>query len=393
MRVAIDTRSLRPPLTGIGHFVHRLSNAMLPLLSPDEELLAFSGWTIKPLDHAFLVRIEESNFAAIPGDSKLSARRATDSAHRFLRQLEPARRLVRTLHAHSFRDAQKNFDLFHAVNYLPPGSPHRPVLPVIYDVSHIRFPETHPRERIEWLERGDKLLADAPFVQTVSKFSKSEIVALLGISAARIYVTYPAPGEYFRPEGEADGLCLKKYDVEPHKYLLVVGTREPRKNFRTVAEAYTVLPTALQAQYPLLWVGPSGWGDLSLSSAIARATKLGQIRIIGYVPDRDLAALYRNTTLFLMPSPYEGFGMPVIEALACRARVALSKIPVFEEIAGRYARYVDPMDVEGWRQAISDAIDEGPQWPGRGSLPDLARFSWHSSAATTLDLYRRLFSI
>jgi glycosyltransferase involved in cell wall biosynthesis len=82
--------------------------------------------------------------------------------------------------------------------------------------------------------------------------------------------------------------------------------------------------------------------------------------------------------------------MPVVEAMACGARVALSKIAVFEEIAGSYARYVDPMDVEGWRHAIEEAIDAGPQRPRRGPPSDLTRFSWHSSAATTLDLYRRL---
>jgi alpha-1,3-rhamnosyl/mannosyltransferase len=93
-----------------------------------------------------------------------------------------------------------------------------------------------------------------------------------------------------------------------------------------------------------------------------------------------------------MPSLYEGFGMPVVEAIACGARIALSRIPVFEEIAGTDARYVDPMDVEGWRQAIEDAIHEGPEW-ARGSPPDLTRFSWRSSAATTLELYRRLSRI
>jgi alpha-1,3-rhamnosyl/mannosyltransferase len=93
-----------------------------------------------------------------------------------------------------------------------------------------------------------------------------------------------------------------------------------------------------------------------------------------------------------MPSIYEGFGMPVVEAIACGARIALSRIPVFEEIAGTDARYVDPMDVEGWRQAIEDAIHEGPEWV-RGSPPDLTWFSWRSSAATTLELYRRLSRI
>jgi glycosyltransferase involved in cell wall biosynthesis len=145
------------------------------------------------------------------------------------------------------------------------------------------------------------------------------------------------------------------------------------------------------AQIPLVWCGPAGWGDLSLSPSAARAKDAGQIRIAGYVPDRELAALYRNCTLFVMASVYEGFGMPVVEAMACGARIALSRIPVFEEIAGDYARYVEPLDVEEWRRALSEAIEEARD-PRSVQVPqpDLVRFSWQSSAAATLDLYRQL---
>jgi alpha-1,3-rhamnosyl/mannosyltransferase len=177
-------------------------------------------------------------------------------------------------------------------------------------------------------------------------------------------------------------------------YFLVVGTREPRKNFKTVAQAYVTLPEALRRRFPLLWVGPSGWGDVGLSVAAGQAIETGQIRIIGYVPDRDLAALYRNTMLFLMPSIYEGFGMPLVEALACGAPAAISKIPVFEEIAGRCARYVEPLDIEAWRSAMQDAIDtRGASIINGEASIDLARFSWHASAGVTLDLYRRCLSV
>jgi alpha-1,3-rhamnosyl/mannosyltransferase len=390
MRVALDTRSLRPPLTGIGHFVHRLASAMLPLLAADELLLSFNGWRIEPLDREFLARAELRNAGQGPIGSMWTFRYNANQAYVFLRQMSPARKAVRALQAARFHSEEKNFDLFHAVNYVPPGTFHKPVLPIIYDLSHMRFPQTHPKERIEWLEQQLTLLADVPFVQTISEFSKSEIVTLLGLPANRIYVTYPAPGAVFRPEREADDACLARCGVEPSQYFLVVGTREPRKNVMTVAEAYAALPVSTQAQFPLLWVGPSGWGDISFSPIVERAKELGRIRVMGYVADHDLAVLYRNTRLFLMPSIYEGFGMPVVEAMACGSRVALSGIPVFEEIAGNYARYVGPMDVEGWRQAIKDAIDEGPGSSRGNTPPDLARFSWCSSAATTLDLYRRL---
>jgi glycosyltransferase involved in cell wall biosynthesis len=390
MRVAIDTRSLRPPLTGIGHFVHRLVDAMVPLLAPEEKLLSFNGWRIEPLDRDFLIRIGSLNSELAPGGREPPFREVANTIYGFLRRIYPVRRGVRGLQEYNFHKAKKDFDLFHAANYVPPGSFDKPVLPIIYDLSHVRFPQAHPRERVDWLEKQLKLLVDVPYVQTISEFSKSEIVAVLGIPPARVHVTYPAPGVDFRSEREADDTCLAEYNAERFKYFLVVGAREPRKNFKTVAEAYTALPAPVQAQFPLLWAGPPGWGDLSLSRAVERAKELGRIRIIGYVSDRDLAALYRNTILFVMPSIYEGFGMPVVEAMACGARIALSRIPVFEEIAGKDARYVDPMDVEGWRQAIKDAIDEGPGLLHRGPPPDLTRFSWLTSAATTLDLYRRL---
>jgi glycosyltransferase involved in cell wall biosynthesis len=392
MRIAIDTRSLRPPLTGIGHYVHRLINAMLPLLSTGEELLSFNGLIIEPLDHRLLDRAEARNSDEASGRAAQPFLHPRGKAYVFVRQLYPVQVAVRALYAARFHAAKKTFDLFHAVNYLPPARLRKPFLPVVYDLSLVRFPESHPRERVRWFTRGVKQLADVPFVQTISEFSKREIVTLLNISPERVYVTYPGPGEEFQPvEKPDDDACLEKYDAERHRYFLVVGTREPRKNFKTVAEAHTALPLTIRNHFPLLWVGASGWGDLELSPAVARAKEMGHIRLIGYIPDRDLAALYRNTVLFMMPSVYEGFGMPVIEALACGAQVALSKIPVFKEIAANLARYVEPMDVEGWSQAMEESLAEGAV-PSGGLAPrcDLARFSWDASAATTLDLFRRL---
>jgi alpha-1,3-rhamnosyl/mannosyltransferase len=394
MRIAIDTRALRPPLAGIGHYVHRLTKAMLPLLSPGDELLSFNGLIIEPLDHPFLDLVETRNSNYASGPTSLSSAfgsHALGKAYVFVRQLYPSRVAGRALYAARFHAAEKTFDLFHAANFFPPARLRKPFLPVIHDLSCLRFPEMHPRERVNWFARGLKQLSDVPFVQTVSEFSKSEIVTLLNISPDRVHVIYQAPGEEFRPDGATDEVCLAKYNAERYGYFLVVGTQEPRKNFKTVAEAHTALPVAIRNHFPLLWVGASGWGDLELSPAVERAKETGQIRLTGYIPDRDLAALYRNTVLFMMPSIYEGFGMPIIEALACGAPVAVSKIPVFEEIAARHARYVGPMDIEGWRQAMEEGLAAERRSSGTlDSRRDLARFSWDRSATMTLDLWHRL---
>ncbi len=385
MRIAIDTDPLIPPLTGIGQFTYRLVSAMLPLLQREEALFAFdNGWGTQQLDHSVLDRLSMS------GQSLQLSRYLGGKAYIVLRETYAGRQAAWAIKSVARRRSQKNIDLFHAVNYVPSFDFDGPVLPIIYDLSYLRFPSAHPRDRIKWLKSGLNAVAAAPAVQTISEFSKSEIVTLLGVSPDRVHVTYPAPRTCFRLECDADGPCLEKYNVSPRRYFLIVGTREPRKNVKTVAEAFVALPTALQQKYPLLWVGPPGWGDLSLSPWVNKAFEAGRIRLLDYVSDTDLAALYRSTLLFLMPSLYEGFGMPVVEAMACGASVALSKIPVFEEVAGSHARYVEAGDVDGWRRVMNDAVDgEGSAIAGPPQ-DYLARFSWQVSAAKTLGLYRCL---
>jgi glycosyltransferase involved in cell wall biosynthesis len=391
MRVAIDTRSLRPPLAGIGHFTHRLTEAMLPLLSGGETLLAFNGWRLEPLDAEFLGRVASANSAGGASGLRRAARQVAAKFYVSLRPIAPARTVLRGMQARRLRGNEERFDVFHAINYVPPGKVRRPVLPFIHDLSHIRHPQMHPKDRIKWLQRQLALVADAPLVQTNSHFSKCEITSVLGIPPDRIHVTYAAPSPEFSRVADGDEARLATNKLTARCYILFVGTREPRKNFKSIAEAYVGLPENIRAQFPLVWCGPAGWGDLSLSPSAERAKDAGQIRIAGYVSDGELAALYRNCALLVMASVYEGFGMPVVEAMACGAPIAVSKIPVFQEIAGDYARYVEPLDVAAWRRALADAIDDVSVPSGvQGRQPDLTRFSWPSSAAATLELYRRL---
>jgi glycosyltransferase involved in cell wall biosynthesis len=391
MRVAIDTRSLRPPLAGIGHFTHRLTEAMLPLLSADETLLAFNGWSLEPLDGQYLGRAAAANSEGGAPGLRRAVQQAATKLYVSLRPVAPARKILRAAQARRFHSNEAQFDVFHAINYVPPSRFRRPVLPFIHDLSHIRHAQMHPKDRVEWLRKQLALVVDAPLVQTNSHFSKREITAVLGIRPDRIHVTYAAPGAVFRRVPDGDERSLAKNNLAAARYVLAVGTREPRKNFKSVADAYVDLPERVRERIPLVWCGPAGWGDLSLSASAERARDAGQIRLAGYVPDRELAALYRNCALFVMASVYEGFGMPVVEAMACGARIAVSKIPVFQEIAGDYARYVEPLDVEGWRRAMADATDGTSTAPSdQVRQPDLTRFSWQSSAATTLDLYRQL---
>jgi glycosyltransferase involved in cell wall biosynthesis len=180
----------------------------------------------------------EQMFAS--GSSLELSRYLGGNAYVRVRESYPVRVVVRGLMCAYRSVAQRKIDLVHAVNYVPSVKLRKPVLPIIYDLSYIRFPATHPPERIRWLEEGLKGVASAAAVQTISEFSKSEIVSLLGVLPERVHVTYPAPGPSFRRQRDFDEQRLKKYDVVPRRYFLVVGTREPRKNFKAVAEALPI---------------------------------------------------------------------------------------------------------------------------------------------------------
>ena len=393
MRFAIETTTTRGPLTGIGHYVHRLTEALLPLLAPAETLVGFDGLWCQTIDAQSLAAMERRN-SAMSDDAGRDLSRVKYNAFLSARSVPPVRLALRLLKQAAFHLGESKFDTFHAVQMIPPGPFRKPVLPVIHDLSHIRFPQAHPSERVRWLNRRLKLvLNEAPFIQTVSRFSKQEIISLLGIPAERIQVAYPgiAAALLAAPSGRLEtSACLDQYGVTAQGYFLMVSTREPRKNFKTTTEAYAGLPAATRERFPLLWIGHRGWGDLDLSPAVGRAIASGEIRQTGYLPDSAVRILYQNTRLFMMSSIYEGFGMPVTEALACGAPTVVSDIPVFREVAGVFARFVDALDVDGWRGAMLDAVEVAPPLQSAEVARWLMQFTWQRNASQTIDLYRRL---
>lgn len=394
MRYALETTVTLGPLAGIGHYVQNLSEALLPLLGHDEQLFGFDGLSFARIDppHSTVVSIPKD---ATAKDVKQTLARAKFQTYLLLRSVPPIRAALRYAKEVAFRTYESDFDVFHAVQTVPPGPFKKPLLPTIHDLSHIRFPQAHPNERVRWLERGMKLLVDqVPIIQTVSQFSKREIVELLGVSEDRIHVSYPGVGRAFSDppwSSEEQVACLRNHDIRAEHYFLMVSTREPRKNFRTVAEAYAAMPDRLRESIPLVWVGQPGWGDLDLSQSVERAIKRGEIRVMGYVSEQSLVALYQHARLFLMPSIYEGFGMPITEALSCGTALALSDIPVFREVAGKFARFVDPLDIAGWRAAMVEAAQHPLMPVNREAATQwLQRYTWAQNAAQTLEIYRHL---
>jgi glycosyltransferase involved in cell wall biosynthesis len=271
--------------------------------------------------------------------------------------------------------------LLHALNYMPPGRLETPTIPVVYDCSHIRYAETHPAARLKDMERLPRFVEDAPIVHTISEFSKREIMDLFGLPAERIGVVIPGISDTFTSAPVSREETLQRLDLTDGKFFLCVGTLEPRKNLRTVLDAHRALPQALRQQVPLVLVGAAGWGNAAQWALSHSEASLGLVRSTGYLSDEAVRDLYSACRAFLFPSLYEGYGLPVREALAAGAPTAISEAEVLDEAADGHATILPTRDVDAWARYLAHSIEVAPP------RTPLAPPTWRDAAGQLADLY------
>ena len=256
-----------------------------------------------------------------------------------------------------------------------------PSVVTVHDLGYHYFPDAHParqRRYLEWSTRfsargANHLLAD-------SQATRADLVALYGVASEKVTVVYPGRDESLAPTDPAP--VRARYHL-PDDYLLHVGTLQPRKNLLRLMEAVAALREQGQ-NVNLVLAGRAGW----LSEPIlARAREMaGVVRVLDYVPDADLAGLYAGAGVFAFPSLYEGFGFPVLEALACETPVVCANTSSLPELAGEAALLVDPTDVAALAQALHRASTDTAL---RATLiargrEQVQRFSWERAARETM---------
>jgi alpha-1,3-rhamnosyl/mannosyltransferase len=263
---------------------------------------------------------------------------------------------------------------------------------MVHDLSWRAHPALHPPERVAWIERRlPATLRQATRFVSVSDFTARTMMTELGIDRARIDVVSPGVSPVFRPlDAHEAAPVLARHGLADHGYILAVSTIEPRKNFDRLLAAHARLPASLRSRAPLVIAGGRGWGRALGDDGAAQARRDGSLRLLGHVPDAELVALYARAAVVAYPSLYEGFGLPVLEAMACGAPVVTSDGTALRDTAGDAALLVDPLDTDAIAAALRRVLEDAElaaRLRTRGTA-HAARFTWERMARGMLESWR-----
>jgi glycosyltransferase involved in cell wall biosynthesis len=280
-------------------------------------------------------------------------------------------------------------DVYHATEHLLPNV-RSPAVLTVHDLIFERYPEHHTRANRLFLKMAMPLfLRAADAVIAVSRQSMADIVEFYRITAAeKFHIIYEGVDPVFQPVTCIEAARVRDQYSAGRPYLLMVGTLEPRKNHATALRALARLKAAGYPQH-LVITGGEGWLFAPVRRLVDELGLAGEVHFAGYVPLADLTALYSGADCVLVPSLYEGFGFPVLEAMACGTPVVCSNASSLPEVAGDAALLVAPTDVDACAAAVRRILEDASLAASlreRG-LKQAARFRWENCAAQTADLY------
>lgn len=262
----------------------------------------------------------------------------------------------------------------------------------VHDVAMFLLPETFGQRRATYKRAATRrALRTASRVIAVSGTTRDQVVELFGVDPARVSVVHLGVDDRFRSVG-ADAVREARRQIGlPDAYLLYVGRLEPRKNLPTLLRAYGEARRRHGVTAPLVLAGASSWLSDDLPAAASQAGVTEDVRMLGHVPDALLPGLVTGARALVYPSRYEGFGLPVLEAMAAGTPVLASTAPALVEVAGGAALLVDPDDVDGLADGVAAVTDDEDV---RAQLVQAGRaragqFTWHATAFATVDVYEQ----
>jgi len=353
VRIAFDVSPLSHPLLGIGNYIKGSLAGLAEATAGSHEIVAFAPTSIR-------------------GPGRIRA--VLDGIDVELRTWPlPFSHAARTAWSFAGHPAAERllggFDVLHFSDWMYPPQRAGVRATTIHDLVPLRHPEwTTPRTRAMHGRKYRNAAATCDVVFVNSAYTGRDVTATLGVPQDRIRVAHPAPKDVFRPGGPAADLAAP--------YVLTVATLEPRKNLQVLVEAHRLL----EGEMELAVVGAEGWGEQPLLDGPG-------IRRLGYVSDEELARLYRGAAVVAYPSRFEGFGIPVIEAMACGVPVVVSAHESLDEASGDAALRADPEDPQAFAAAIEQAASDRESLVARG-LEHARTFTWRAVGETFLRGYQ-----
>jgi glycosyltransferase involved in cell wall biosynthesis len=336
MRIVFDVSHIQKQRAGIGRYSAELLRSLLSADRVNEYIL--HGWSYS-LDRESILELERDNVS-------LSLGRIPGPLRRFYWSRMRGPKLSRWL---------GSYDLFHSSDhFVPPLGEERSIV-TVYDLASLKYPEMFEGRVLRWNRKIAKAVSRADAVIVPSAHTRADLCEAFSVPEEKVHVVAPPVPRIFSPAaGEgADGWLRLQYKLE-RPFALFVGTLEPRKNLISLIGAFEMLCDKIPAgqELDLVIVGKKGWLFEYILKAIATSRRKERILYLDYVPEKELPALYRLAEFFVYPSLYEGYGFPVMEAMACGTPVVTSNTSSMREIAEGVAVLVDPANQEALAEAM-----------------------------------------
>jgi alpha-1,3-rhamnosyl/mannosyltransferase len=371
VRIGIDGRYIADHFPGIGRYSYNLA-AKLPELAPDTDFVLFHNPRLPNTRHDLGRLARHTNLRLLP----------VDVPTRSLKEQYQLRSLAKAL----------SLDLLHSPYYVMPYWQHCPSVVTMYDLIPMIYPQHLPHRWTVWVFRATASLATrrAKHVIAISESTRKDLVHFFGTSEDRITVTHLAADERFRPlDSQQRENTIRTYRL-PERYILYLGINKPHKNLIFLLEVLRELRTETK----LVLAGKEDPRYPQVRDEVRRLRLDDRVVFPGDVLESDLPMIYNGADVFVFPSLYEGFGLPVLEAMACGTPVICSNSSSLPEIVGDAAMSLDPEDEGAWVAALTEVLkneDLRAELRTKG-LEQANKFSWQKTARETLDVYQSVLS-
>jgi len=383
MRIGIDATALPSRPVGAGNYIIQLIRAIAGSTMINEPLLDSS----QPNGLEFVIFVQRSRLELLNVEE-------TPNLHLIvLPDISPSMRLLWEQISFPKLAINQHLDLLHSLHYtMPLAYPGRTVV-TFHDMTFFLFPHHHTlpkRYFFRFFIRASSRQAVALIADSES--TRQDAIRLVGVSPGKIFTVQLGVTQEFRPMRDNTILqqARQKYHLPEH-YLLYVGMIEPRKNLPTLLQAYAAVADQMP-DHRLVVVGPKGWMVENILQQAGQLNISDKVYFTGYVEQVDLPLIYNMADVFIYPSVYEGFGLPVLEAMACGTPVITSNVSSMPEIIGDAGVLVTPNDSQALARSLLELIND-PMERQRLSIRGLERaaaFTWKRTAEKTIAVYRHI---